>query len=426
MIIIQKKELLELLRGELGWRNYLFAAVYFAVLALPAYYFEIWNMWYGFEFDDKDLSFTAMFIVSFVIFVFLATIQVLTLRITSFEQMQASDENFLDDIAVIIPCHNSGDVLRATLNRALLHFEGSQIFVADNNKTPNPVDDSPSITTELGCNYRYFSEPGKTKALYEIGSDLREIKSYKYFFLLDDDTLLPEKLSLSDEVFDDPKVAGLGLGIKIKDKNHLSQQMADWEYKLISTRWSVKSRLAGTAKMAHGIAVVWRADAFMHIYERNPSRTRLPFGEDGWSGLIARQKGWRIIQDSNNFVETFAPTRFFYNLHDLDLGCASTPTQISGYDATNMWKQRTLRWYRNYLKRMPHEFLLCLTYNAGSVLKNICYRLDWIYGALLVYWSIGIPTTFVCFSLGFISPFLFFGFSGLVYTAGLVCCLIQN
>mmetsp|Transcript_4648 Transcript_4648/g.6878 ORF Transcript_4648/g.6878 Transcript_4648/m.6878 type:complete len:219 (-) Transcript_4648:22-678(-) len=162
----------------------------------------------------------------------------------------------------------------------------------------------------------------------------------------------------------------MGLGIKIKDKKYLSQQMADWEYKTISARWSVKSRLSGTAKMG----LVWRVDAFMYIYERNPARTRLPFGEDGWSGLIARQKGWHIIQDSNNFVETFAPTRFFYNLADLDLGCASAPTQISGYDATNMWKQRTLRWYRNCLKRVPLEFFLCLTYNVGSVTKNIFYR----------------------------------------------------
>ena len=62
---------------------------------------------------------------------------------------------------------------------------------------------------------------------------------------------------------------------------------------------------------------MYKKNIIKEILAINPSGGLLQFGEDGWNGNIARSMGYKLKQDFYNFVETFAPTRLFYNLNDI-------------------------------------------------------------------------------------------------------------
>ena len=68
--------------------------------------------------------------------------------------------------------------------------------------------------------------------------------------------------------------------------------------------------------------------------------------------------GWKIRQDLNYTVSTFAPPILWPP-------CFKHGKQrTTGYGAVSMWKQRAYRWYRNYPRRIFFEIYLFFTYNC--------------------------------------------------------------
>jgi hypothetical protein len=56
-----------------------------------------------------------------------------------------------------------------------------------------------------------------------------------------------------------------------------------------------------------------------------------------------------------------------------------------------LWKQRAYRWYRNFIRRLFPELLLMLSYDQGSILGNVLFRLAWVHRWLYVYAAMSLP-----------------------------------
>lgn len=348
------------------------------------------------------------------------------------------DEKFIGEIAVLIACHNSEEVLVHTIGNLVHTFLPEQIYVADNNNSPEPINTKTlDLCERTGVNYHYHPIGNKGNALNKT-LDVIDSK-YEYILTLDDDTLIPEDFSPDKSFFDDERVSSIGFGIKIKEKLTLSEKMADFEYKLNSIRGYVKNDT--TDSFIVGIAGLWRRKIFHKIISMNPTAVKAtflgkhlgvyeaPHGEDSYNGVISRMMGYKQHVDIHNFVETYAPPRFFHNTGDL----LCTTKNISGYNSLNHYSQRALRWYRSQLARIPYELYLLCTYNASSkdeiflvkVLKQIKYRYNVLWKHLLLYFSFSlILTTYVVISSGFYMEWIYVHVG--IYVFGILSNVIMN
>ena len=303
--------------------------------------------------------------------------------------------NFRERTAIVIACHNSEDVIGKTLEKAIIHYLPENIYVADNNKTQEPPNTkTKDITESLKCNYVYIPRPNKTGALRVVVNKI--YKDYEYLILLDDDTLFPDRFNLSEREFlNNKKVCGVGFGIRGGSLENLVEECVDYEYKV----WCYKSYMKSFASSDFiiGIAGIWKSKIFREIININPAGNSLPFGEDGFNGMIARRNGYVIQQDFQNMFKTYTPNKLFYNYKELM--CMSS--NISGYNSTNIWKQRVLRWYRSGTIRILNEFLVAVIFDASNpentyikrFIQNIFFRLNYLWRILILYWSIMIPMT---------------------------------
>tara|TARA_Y100000389_G_scaffold204918_1_gene260785 strand:+ start:3938 stop:5380 length:1443 start_codon:yes stop_codon:yes gene_type:complete len=304
---------------------------------------------------------------------------------------------------IIVACHCSENEIGATVSSLIKIFSSERIFIADNGKTVEPADNTRDVVINNGLpseNYFYFSTPGKTSALLGVALEVKKTSlDYEYICLIDDDTVLPDDFAINKNHFIDPYVAGVTFGIQVIQRNTLVEACGDWDYKTWCWRNYWRSKWT-TLKFAVGIFVVWRKECFYKIYTKAPTRQPggLPFGEDGHAGRIARMFGWKLRQDLNYTVSTYAPPILWPPCFK------HGPERTTGYGAVSMWKQRAYRWYRNYPRRIIYEFYIFFTYNCKPnpnakyyylklIFKNIVYRIDYLYGWFLIFSAVNLVTT---------------------------------
>jgi len=75
-------------------------------------------------------------------------------------------------------------------------------------------------------------------------------------------------------------------------------------------------------------------------------------------------------------VTTFCPRRIFPPLFEKG--------REQGFGASSLWKQRALRWYLSWPRRLPSEIALGLFYDVGSWTGNFLYRVDLLWYLLLI------------------------------------------
>ena len=374
-------------------KNFLRAFTYYMLLAgllFVIHYFRGYYIYWEFMDDSKTIAF--LIAVCSCYFVF-TVIQALLLKYPNIHNLYGiNDESQTNKHAIIvIACHNSAEEIKITLESILHSFDSHRVFIADNNSCNTPPDNTREICIECGIpeyNYRYYNVSCKCEALYKTTQyaidrfkHVEDSQEIKYVALIDDDTILPNNFRINTALFESKSVSAITYGIQTR-KGNLVEQLTDWEYKLFCWRNYWKSKYS-TVKLAVGIFNVWRIDRFMLIYSQNYCRyPGLPFGEDGWAGYINRRYNYRIVSDLSHTVTTYSPSRLWPSL---------SYTNRQGYNANSLWKQRVYRWYRNYPRRLPLELYLLFTYNAGSVFRNVLYRLDVIYGIFLFFGSLTIP-----------------------------------
>ena len=283
-----------------------------------------------------------------------------------------------DHTHVIVAAHRAADSLRSMLPSILQTFHPTCVWVADNGYFD---EETQQICKELGVNYRFNSYGNKANALLVVARHIQRTygNKVKNVMLLDDDTILADDFFIRHDLLEPDNVGGycVGIGVQRSDDKNIWEIVIDYEYRSIS--YSMQARAAkGTMRFAHGIAAVYKLDKMVELYQKNPALPGgLPFGEDGWAGIVFRSHGYKIVQDNANCVLTFCPRRFF------PPGMCMAQSRLQGYGADSLVKQRGQRWYMNWIRHLPHEFKLFLTYNARSCWGNIAYRIYMLYWLFL-------------------------------------------
>lgn len=276
----------------------------------------------------------------------------------------------LENLAVIIPCHKAIDEIER--NVKIFQNKFKYVFIADNDSNEYPNKEFLEMCQRHGFYYIHHPIPNKTNAIlktaYHIKKNFQDIKKV---LLLDDDTIIRNDFFIRDDLLSDPMVAGYTctIGINKSKTFNILEHWIDFEYRSISYR--NRSRNWHSLKFLHGIMCVYKLDALIHIYELNVcNEGGLPFGEDAFSGLQARTVGYKLKQDKMNLVYTYCPKVLFnFNRNK----------RTQGYGASSLFKQRVLRWYLSWPRRVFHEFGLLLFYDTGTWLGNILYRFDFVW-----------------------------------------------
>ena len=276
----------------------------------------------------------------------------------------------LENTAVIIPCHKGYEEIKKNRLQLQMKFK-ENIFIADNNNNEGKNEEFETYCFQYGLHYLYYPIPNKTNAILQTTEYIKKtFPLIKKIVLLDDDTVIKDDFFIRDDLLMDPTTAGYTccIGIhNIKEKNLLSKWI-DFEYRSISYR--NRTRNFHTLKFLHGIICIYKIDSLLQIFRWNQCNPGgLPFGEDAYAGLKAREIGYQLKQDHLNTVYTYCPNRFFH----------FQGGRTQGYGASSLFKQRVLRWYLSWPRRLGNEFALLFYYDCGSWFGNFLYRLDFIW-----------------------------------------------
>ena len=326
-------------------------------------------------------------------------------------------EKTMEKTHVIIPTYNVkiDDLRTNILNLKKLFHD--RIWIADNGSADSPNQDLVEMTMFQGVHYQYYPVPNKTNAIYKTMVFLQASEpDAENVILLDDDTALGENFFVRTDLLKEPTTAGYCCNIQIDkcEEFNIWQNWIDFEYRTISFRNS--SRNFHSLRFLHGIISVYRLNAAIEIFRWNPCNVYgLPFGEDAFAGLQARTVGYKLKHDHLNTVKTYCPKQLF--------NFSSNNRQ--GYNASSLFKQRALRWYLSWPRRIFQEFGLCFIYDTGSWVGNIFHRLDFLYYTFLLAVSVGWFYYFVYLLIYHetLLPFIFLHLSFIILTA--ITCTIR-
>ena len=281
-------------------------------------------------------------------------------------------------VHVIIPCYKAYDSLTHVIPNTMKRFPPCQIWIAENGHQDLQTVE---LCHKLGVHYRYYPTPSKTLAMVSIALELDKTDVHTVV-LLDDDTELPESFFIRNDLLQQPLVAGyaVAIGIRRTPPFNVWESCIDLEYRTISHRNGCRSK-NGTIPFIHGICAVYHLRRFLMIYTKLcvlPGG--LPFGEDAFAGIDFRLAGYQLKQDNENMVYTYCPRRFLP---------VCTNAREQGFGASSLWKQRVMRWYLSWPRRLPAEVGSGFFYDAGNWVGNLRYRWDMMVYVLIMVLSSG-------------------------------------
>ena len=288
-----------------------------------------------------------------------------------------------ENTAVIVTCHQAEEEIR----KNALHLRSlfDYIFIADNDNNESENLELKEFCRANNLIYIHYGIPNKTNAILQTAIYIeKEFPLITKVVLLDDDTILEDNFFIRDDLLSQSTVAGYTcvIGIQKSSSCNMLEELIDFEYRTISYR--NRSRNWHSLKFLHGIICVYRLQPLLEIYRWNPCNVGgLPFGEDAFAGITARNIGYSLKQDHLNSVLTFCPKRLF----------SFQAKRTQGYGASSLFKQRVLRWYLSWPRRVPNEFGLLFFYDCGSSFGNILYRFDFVWYIWILSiasWWIGI------------------------------------
>ena len=290
-------------------------------------------------------------------------------------------DNSKKNVNVVIAAHNAEETLKNNLSNITNIFPDYKVWIADNDNLENDNESLSNFCMESKVNYIHYSIANKTNAIFETVKKIkRDDSTIKYIVLLDDDTILCDNFYIREDLLNQPAVAGycccIGIN-KDKEKFNIFEHWVDFEYRTLSFRNRAKNIF--TQRFLNGIVCVYKIDALLDIFKWNYCLPGgLPFGEDAYAGLQGRMIGYKFKQDNLNYVLSYCPRKLFN----------FSVQRSQGYGASSLFKQRAMRWYLSWSRRMFNEVGLFLSYDTGSWVGNILYRVDSIWYVYLLLVSI--------------------------------------
>lgn len=289
----------------------------------------------------------------------------------------------LRHVAVIIPVHNTPkNEIEKNITSLNKIFSMGSIHIAENDGNPNKDIQLSELCRQHGVLYHHFPIANKSNAILKTAQYIRRyMPEVNYVVLLDDDTIIEDDFFIRRDILEDPTVAGytccIGIERKNPSKRNWIEECVDLEYRTISYR--NRSRNLHSLKFLHGIICVYKIEPLLEIYKWNICNIGgLPFGEDAFAGLKARFIGYKLKQDHLNKVRTFCPTQLYPSLKI---------SREQGYGASSVFKQRAKRWYISWTRRILDEIALLLSYDTGTWLGNVLYRIDFIWYIYITFIS---------------------------------------
>lgn len=402
--------------------NY-FPFFYYPILS--GFFYLIWCYYINYDpWTISDLFEWNNYVERIWIFPFYILSELCYLGLTSyetfFEKKEFTEEEkkeSLQNLAVVIPCHDAMEEIQK--NKSIFQEKFTHVFIADNDKNDFPNKEFLEFCQQSGFFYLHHSLPNKTNAILKTVYHIKKhFPCIDKILLLDDDTVIRNDFFIRNDLLADPTVAGYTctIGINKSREFNFLEHWIDFEYRTISYR--NRSRNFHSLKFLHGIMCVYKIDALIRIYEWNVcNEGGLPFGEDAFSGLQARKVGYKLKQDKLNLVYTYCPKQLFN---------FNTNQRTQGYGACSLFKQRVLRWYLSWPRRVFDELGLLFSYDTGSYLGNVLYRFDFIWYAWILSvacWWIAILVE-MSFSMKHFKNFLLL--HGFFYIINIFTCYLRS
>ncbi|KAJ8613796.1 hypothetical protein CTAYLR_004897 [Chrysophaeum taylorii] len=284
-----------------------------------------------------------------------------------------NQQDFLDKIGVVVPCHKSAAEIERTLCSLLAYFKPENIVVCDNGNSPRPADNTQAIVRKASrdIRYKYIPHGHKTQALVVGATTLASSRSVEYILHIDDDTVLSDNMVFDRTLFEgDLGVDAVAFSRRVEPTN-LVTAYVDFYYKRSDHFGFVQSRLA-TRPYIPGPCGLWRLEAYMDMMESHPA---LPFGEDIFGSFHALLKGYRFDQELRCSVITFAPPVLHATSAKLCHAAADREEErVQGYGAASLWKQRAHRWTVSGCRTVPLTMRLFATYASPTWLGAFWFR----------------------------------------------------
>lgn len=208
------------------------------------------------------------------------------------------------EMAIIIPCHNSENLIAATLRACLKIVGPEQIFVIDNGDSETPPDKTPDIVRQISprINYHWHHQGNKNIAQF-IGASLAA--KYRYCLGIDHDVHPPANFRLATHLLTG-NFKGLMYPIRAMHEygeNSILISWQDLEYQISDHFKMFEDRFHG-ALFPHGAVCAWKRKAWMKVLRRHNTRF---IAEDVQIGLESEQLGYRKHIDMRYYFHTVAP-----------------------------------------------------------------------------------------------------------------------
>ena len=284
-------------------------------------------------------------------------------------------------VAIVIPCHKSEDVVKATVTACLKHVGPEQIFIVDNATAASPLDNTKGVLDEecpRGINYLWNPYGNKTCAQY---AGVVAAEGYDYILIIDDDVILPENMQFNlDQMSNRVKALCYPIRAKHPEENQtslfiewqsLEYKMSDFA-KLLQSKWS-------TVLFPHGAAPLWERNMLLEILRWHDT---VFYADDVKMGIYLQNHRYQMKLDTNVLLDTLAPASF-------------------GGPAPNLYCQRVRSWDMAEHVYFSQFAMSLFTTQFDTIVGTIvmkCFQLYSLY-SIISDW-IRIPTLVIalCFS----------------------------
>ena len=180
-----------------------------------------------------------------------------------------SEAETTGDIAVVISCHRSADVVVRTVHACMKHLRPNQIFVMDNANFPDPPDNTREVLEEADLhevNYIYNPYGNKTLAMY---GGVVAAKDFKYLLLIDDDVTLPEHMHFGKHLFNDTvKAVCYPILAVHPETEECTGMFIEWqaiEYKMSDYSKLLQNEFS-TVLFPHGAICLWERSTLIDCF----------------------------------------------------------------------------------------------------------------------------------------------------------------
>lgn len=267
------------------------------------------------------------------------------------------------DVAIVIPCHNSAASIEATLHALP---ERVTVYCVANNCSDATAD----IVRAIGKVRDWvrlidvdYAGRGKTKAAL-LGALQASKDGFTHFLLLDDDVLWPQGRPI--EVMD-KTVAVTAVPVMPAQQNRLLERFQLFEYIGTNLNKRCQTYFADDVTWASGAAAIYRLDVYLEVMRQHDGEFA---GEDIQCSYLHHHSGYTIDFLPETIVTTVVPR---------------SPSE--------WWRQRAHSWDVSFMF-LHLGLLLRVLFRTGGAGAGWWIRLLTfyrIYDALLVVVKLGLP-----------------------------------